>query len=169
MKKILLVLVAVVLISTFAYAEGAPKPGEFGIQGALIFTGVVPTGAVGAKYWVSQPVIALRAALGFLNVAATGLDVHGIRPGAGFEYHFGGKGSVSPYAGARGRLQRRISVDRSSNQQRFCGRGRVWRRVLLFPRLLLGRRTRAGFLTPSERCSWQHVYDRSGRLDSEHS
>lgn len=100
MKKLLLVLVAVILISTFAYAEGAPKAGEFGIQGGVTFTNVaVPGGDLGAKYWLSSA-MALRAAVGFANIASGGASTTGYNLGAGFEYHFGGKGGVSPYAGA---------------------------------------------------------------------
>ena len=68
MKKLLLVLVAVVLISAFTYAEGAPKAGEFGIQGGVTFTGVfgplIAAGDLGAKYWLSNA-LALRAASRF--------------------------------------------------------------------------------------------------------
>lgn len=109
MKKLFLIIIAVLTIGTLAHAQGAPKAGEFGIQGALTFTSVggpifpnfpsPASGAVGAKYWINND-IAVRAALGFLNTAATGGSTTLYDLGAGFEYHFGGKGGVSPYAGA---------------------------------------------------------------------
>ena len=103
MKKLLLVLAAVVLISAFTYAEGAPKAGEFGIQGGVTFTGVfgplIAAGDLGAKYWLSNA-LALRAGVGFDNNAAPALTTTAYDLGVGFEYHFAGKGGVSPYAGA---------------------------------------------------------------------
>ena len=102
MKKIILVLVAVVAINFSAMADGAPRKGAFGIQSAvgLTSTGLSPTGSLGAKFFITDA-MALRASLGFSSSTTsgggggTGFDL-----GAGFEYHFGGKGGVSPYAGA---------------------------------------------------------------------
>ncbi|HVO39280.1 MAG TPA: outer membrane beta-barrel protein, partial [Spirochaetia bacterium] len=54
---------------------------------------------VGVKYLITDA-IAIRAALGLANVAASGGSATYYDLGAGFEYHFGGKGGVSPYAGA---------------------------------------------------------------------
>ncbi len=99
MKRLVLVLSLVVLVSTFTFAQAAAKPGQFGIQSALTFTSVGGSGAVGGKYWINNNV-AVRAAVGFLNIAGTGLTTTRYDLGAGFEYHFGGKGGVSPYAGA---------------------------------------------------------------------
>ncbi len=101
MKRLVLVLFLAALISGAAFAQGAPKSGEFGIQAALTFTAVAPgtRGDLGAKYWINND-MALRAALGFDNISAGGGSSTPYNIGVGFEYHFGGKGGVSPYAGA---------------------------------------------------------------------
>jgi hypothetical protein len=100
MKRLVLVLIAVVLISISAFAEGTPKAGEFGIQTSVAvftFLSVPPLASLGAKYWITDA-MALRAGLGFASQSGsnsmTAYDI-----GAGFEYHFAGKGGVSPYAG----------------------------------------------------------------------
>ena len=102
MKKIILVFVAVVAINFSVMADGAPKKGLFGIQTAvgLTSTSFSASGFLGAKYFFTDA-IAARASLGFANstVGAAGGGT-GFDLGAGFEYHFGGKGGVSPYAGA---------------------------------------------------------------------
>lgn len=100
MKRLFLVVLAVALVSSLAFAEGAPKAGEFGLQGAFTLTsvGLGSTFDVGLKYLITDSV-ALRAALGLANVSATGGSTTYYDLGAGLEYHFGGKGGVSPYAG----------------------------------------------------------------------
>ncbi|HVP18618.1 MAG TPA: hypothetical protein VMU36_06440 [Spirochaetia bacterium] len=105
MKRLLLPVGVLVLVGYFAFAEGAPKPGEFGIQGGVVFTsllaagGTSPNGSLGAKYFVNDNV-ALRAGFGVVNVAAGGASTTAYSFGAGFEYHLAGKGGVSPYVGA---------------------------------------------------------------------
>jgi hypothetical protein len=101
MKKILLVILAVVLVSSLTFAEGEAKSGQFGLQTGLIFTGVGLNFNIdiGAKYIVTDN-IALRAGLGLMNISSGGDSTTFYDLGAGFEYHFGGKGGVSPYVGA---------------------------------------------------------------------
>jgi hypothetical protein len=101
MKKIVLVILAVVLVSSLTFAEGGATAGQFGLQTGLVFTGVGLgfVGDIGAKYIVTDN-IALRAALGLRNISSGGDSTTLFDLGAGFEYHFGGKGGVSPYAGA---------------------------------------------------------------------
>jgi hypothetical protein len=101
MKRLLLVLVAVMAINFSVMADGAPRKGTIGIQSAVGLTGtnLSPSGSLGAKFFITDA-IAVRASLGFSSSTTsgggggTGFDL-----GAGFEYHFGGKGGVSPYAG----------------------------------------------------------------------
>jgi len=101
MKKIVLVILAIVLVSSLTFAEGEAKSGQFGLQTGLVFTGVGLgfVGDIGAKYMITDS-IAIRAALGLLNISSSGNSTTLYDLGAGFEYHFAGKGGVSPYAGA---------------------------------------------------------------------
>ncbi len=103
MKKLLLVVIAIAVVSTAAFAQGTPRKGAFGIQTAVIITGTGAgpgaAGSLGAKYMVTDA-IGLRAALGVLNTSTGGTSSTGFDLGAGFEYHFTGKGGVSPYVGA---------------------------------------------------------------------
>ena len=90
------------MLGSTAFAEGAARGGQFGIQTAVILsgTGLSPGASLGAKYMISDN-MALRAALGIINVSSAGASTTGYDLGVGFEYHFGGKGGVSPYAGAQ--------------------------------------------------------------------
>jgi len=101
MKKLVFVILAVVLVSSSALAEGAAAPGQFGLQTAVTFTsvGLGFTGDLGAKYIITNN-IAVRAALGLATTSSGGATTNFFDVAAGFEYHFGGKGGVSPYAGA---------------------------------------------------------------------
>lgn len=101
MKKIVLAILAVVLVSSLTFAEGEAKSGQFGVQAGLTFTRTTLgfAGDLGAKYMITDN-IAIRAALGLLNISSGGDSTTLYDLGAGFEYHFGGKGGVSPYAGA---------------------------------------------------------------------
>ena len=101
MKKIVLVILAAALVSSLAFAEGAAAAGQIGLQAGVVFTGTAlgNAGDVGAKYMITDA-IALRAALGLLNISSGGDSTTLFDLGVGFEYHFGGKGGVSPYAGA---------------------------------------------------------------------
>lgn len=102
MKRAVLAVSFLVLMGSLAFAEGAPKAGEFGLQGSLIFTSAPfgsSAGDIGVKYIVSDN-IAIRAGVGILNQSSGGGSLTLYSIGGGFEYHFGGKGGVSPYAGA---------------------------------------------------------------------
>jgi Outer membrane protein beta-barrel domain len=104
MKRLLIPVLVLLLVGYLTFAEGAPKSGDFGIQGGVVFTnlgniGVSPNGTLGVKYFVNENV-ALRAGFGIVSVASGGASTTGYAFGAGFEYHFGLKGGVSPYAGA---------------------------------------------------------------------
>ena len=102
MKRLLLPVLVLMLIGTLAFAEGAPKGGDFGLQGGLNFTSVVPVASLGVKYFFTDNVAA-RLGVGLINeynggttVTTTGYSFPG-----GLEYHFGVKGGVSPYLGAQ--------------------------------------------------------------------
>ena len=99
MKRLILVIVIAVFgVAAFAQA----KPGQFGIQGGFILTGLtnITSGTdLGCKVWVTDA-MALRASLGLLSQSTAGTTTTGFTLGAGLEYHFAGKGSVSPYVGA---------------------------------------------------------------------
>jgi hypothetical protein len=103
MKKLLLPILVLILIGMLAFAEGAPKGGDLGIQGGVVFTnlpgGTSPNGSLGAKYFINDN-IAVRAGFGIVNVSAGGASSTGYCFGGGFEYHLGVKGAVSPYVGA---------------------------------------------------------------------
>jgi outer membrane protein W len=100
MKKLLLPIVVLLFIGMLAFAEGAPKGGDFGINTVVLITSTGASGgALGAKYFATDN-IGFRAALGLENASSAGASTTGYDFGVGFEYHFGGKGGVSPYAGA---------------------------------------------------------------------
>jgi hypothetical protein len=103
-KKLLLLVIFIVVLGSTAFAEGAARGGQFGIQTAVILsaTGISPGpgAALGAKYMISDN-MALRAALGIVNISSGGGSTTAYDLGVGFEYHFGGKGGVSPYVGAQ--------------------------------------------------------------------
>jgi hypothetical protein len=102
MKKLVLVILAVVLVSSSAFAEGGPKAGQLGLQTSVTFTTAIAgldAGDLGAKFMITDA-LAVRAGLGLKSVSAGGVSTTLFDLGAGFEYHFGGKGGVSPYAGA---------------------------------------------------------------------
>ena len=101
MRRLVFVAVGLSLVATAAFAQGAPRKGAFGMQTGVIITSVgSTTGALGAKYMVTDA-IGLRAALGILNQSSGGPSTTFFDLGAGFEYHFPGKGGVSPYVGAQ--------------------------------------------------------------------
>ncbi|MGA2479124.1 MAG: hypothetical protein ABSG63_10295 [Spirochaetia bacterium] len=102
MKRLILVLAAAAAIGIPAFAQGAPKAGEFGIQTSVALSAplaIPPLASLGVKYWINDA-MALRAGLGFASQSGasttTGFDL-----GGGFEYHFAGKGGVSPYVGVQ--------------------------------------------------------------------
>ena len=103
MKKVLLVLLAVVLIGSVASAQSMAKNGQWGIQTSLGLASspVAGVSTIGAKFLVSDDV-AIRVELGLTSVSLSGGggSTTGYGIGAGFEYHLtGGKGNVSPYVG----------------------------------------------------------------------
>lgn len=110
MKRFALVSFLALLSGFLAFAEGTPRGGDIGIQGSLVFPSLVfsstgnspafPMGSLGAKYFITEA-IAVRAGIGLDNVAPGGASTTGYDLAGGFEYHFGGKGGVSPYAGAQ--------------------------------------------------------------------
>jgi len=96
-KRLLFIALVLVVVAAAAFAQA--KKGQFGTQvaGTITSTGASPAGALGARYMITDN-IAVRAMLGFLNnssTTTTGYDLLGA-----FEYHFAGKGGVSPYVGA---------------------------------------------------------------------
>ena len=99
MKRLFLVVLAVVLVGSFAFADVSAKAGQLGLQSGLIFTGSGNAGAVGAKYMITDT-IGARAGLGLSISSSGGSSTTYFDLGGGVEFHFGGKGGVSPYAGA---------------------------------------------------------------------
>ena len=101
MKKLVLVMLAMVVVNSLVFAEGEPAAGKFGVQTRLIFTSTsLPSASgFGAKFMINDS-IALRAALGILNYKSSGSSITLFDLGAGFEYHFAPKGGVSPYVSA---------------------------------------------------------------------
>jgi hypothetical protein len=102
MKRLSLALFALVIVGSLAFAEGSAKRGQFGIQTqlGLATSPVIGTSSFGAKYMVTDT-IAIRAEVGLTSQSSNGASFTGYELGGGFEYHFGGKGGVSPYAGAQ--------------------------------------------------------------------
>ncbi|HTX71678.1 MAG TPA: outer membrane beta-barrel protein [Rectinemataceae bacterium] len=100
MKRLVLATAFVILLAFAVGAQGAPKAGEFGVQGAVIFTSVGGTSAgdVGVKYVITDK-IAVRAGLGLLSQSSGGNSASFYSLGVGFEYHLAPKAGVSPYAG----------------------------------------------------------------------
>jgi len=105
MRRILLVLLAVVLIGSVASAQSMAKSGQWGIQTAL---GVGQSTAplivqnVGAKFFATDDIaIRVEAGLTSYSPPGGGNSTMGYAFGAGFEYHLAdmGKGNVSPYVG----------------------------------------------------------------------
>lgn len=99
MKRFLLVVVVVAVVSAYGFAQA--KAGEIGIQGgSTVFTttSLGPAEAVGVKVVVADN-IALRADLGLESFAFGGSTETLLDAAAAVEFHFGGKGGVSPYAG----------------------------------------------------------------------
>ena len=100
MKNTLLVVIAILVVTAGAF--GQAKRGQLGIQTGVTFTAVSasPFADVGGVFMITDA-FALRAAAGFLNTTSGGSSTLGYDLGAGVEYHFAGKGGVSPYAGAQ--------------------------------------------------------------------
>jgi len=102
MSKFILVTLFLALTFAVAFGQGAPKAGEVGVQGSVVFTNISggSAGAVGIKYLVTEK-IGLRAGIGILNQSSAGVSTTLYSLGVGFEYHFAGAGGVSPYVGAQ--------------------------------------------------------------------
>ena len=105
MKRIALVLMAIVVVSAVAFSGDMAKQGAWGVQTSLGFASATGVGAVttGWKFRVSDN-MAVRAEVGFssFSPAGGGGSSSGYGFGAGFEYHWNpsGMGNVSPYVGA---------------------------------------------------------------------
>jgi hypothetical protein len=102
MKKVILILLAAVLAGSFAFGQVSARGGQFGLQGGVIFTSIgANPEAIGVKYMINDA-IALRADVGIKqyssSVTSNTQMVYDL--GVGLEYHFAGKGGVSPYIGA---------------------------------------------------------------------
>ncbi len=103
MRKIVLIGIAIALAA--GAASGQAKKGQFGMQTAVTFVFVPDSSGangvdLGAVYMISD-VLAVRMAGGFLNTSSGGTSTLGYDLGAGAEYHFPGKGGVSPYVGGQ--------------------------------------------------------------------
>ena len=99
MKKIALVLIAIVLVSSAAFSQGMAKSGQWGVQTAL-GAGGITSNTIGFKFMASEN-LAVRLEAGFNSFSPGGgapsNSAYGF--GAGFEYHMTAVGSVSPYVG----------------------------------------------------------------------
>ena len=101
MKKLVLVILAIVVVSSSAFAEGAPTPGQLGLQTAVTFTNVPGfTGDLGAKYIITSN-IAVRAALGLSSTSSGGALDDLLRPGRRCRVSFWRQGAASPRMPAR--------------------------------------------------------------------
>ena len=102
MKKVALVLMAIVLVGSVAMSQGMAKSGQWGIQTSLgvASSPVRTTPTVGLKFMASEN-LAVRVEAGFnsYSPAGGGNTTTGYAFGAGFEYHMTAVGSVSPYVG----------------------------------------------------------------------
>jgi hypothetical protein len=103
MKRLMVSVLLLAAAGALVFAEGAPKGSEFGIQTSLGVTNSPVGGGVssiGAKFFLTDAV-ALRAEFGLLSSSGGGTTTTGFEFGVGGEYHFAGKGGVSPYIGAQ--------------------------------------------------------------------
>jgi len=74
MKRLLFPVLVLLFVGALAFSEGAPRSGDIGIQGGVVFTnlgniGISPNGTLGVKYFINDN-IALRGGFGIVNVAA---------------------------------------------------------------------------------------------------
>lgn len=103
MKRLLLVLLAVVLLGSVASAQMMAKSGMWGIQTSLgfAFSPIAAAPTLGAKFVVSDDIaIRFEAGISSTSPPGGGGSTTGYAVGADFEYHLsGGKGNVSPYLG----------------------------------------------------------------------
>ena len=100
MKKMVLVILTLLFVCSLTFADGAPKGGEFGVQGALVFTtlGLGSVGDLGITYMFADD-FGMRADLGIVNSSSGGSSAALFDLGVGIQYYFGNKGGVSPYVG----------------------------------------------------------------------
>ena len=105
MKRIALVLMAIVVVSAVAFSGDMAKQGAWGVQTSLGLASATVGTAIttGWKFRVSDN-MAVRAEVGFGSSSPPGGggSSSGYGFGAGFEYHWNpsGMGNVSPYVGA---------------------------------------------------------------------
>src|SRR5262245_6773002 len=103
MKKIALVLMAIAIVSTAAFAGDMAKSGQWGVQTALSNQ----SWTLGLKFMASEN-LAIRAEGGFESTTPavpsgqTSSSTTYYLFGAGFEYHMMAVGNVSPYVGLGG-------------------------------------------------------------------
>ena len=95
-----LVILTLLFVCSLTFADGAPKGGEFGVQGALVFTtlGLGSVGDLGITYMFADD-FGMRADLGIVNSSSGGSSAALFDLGVGIQYYFGNKGGVSPYVG----------------------------------------------------------------------
>src|SRR5258708_3007243 len=105
MKRIVLVLMAIAIVSSAALAGDMAKSGQWGIQTSLgAATGVSGTSfnssTVGLKFMASEN-LAIRVEAGVARISrgGGGSSSSAYDFGAGFEYHMTAVGNVSPYVG----------------------------------------------------------------------
>jgi outer membrane protein W len=102
MKKLVLIMFAAIVAGSLAFGQVTARGGQIGLQAGTIFTGIGEyTGAIGVKYLVNDA-IALRADAGVrhYSYSTNSGTITAYDLGLGLEYHFEGKGGVSPYVGA---------------------------------------------------------------------
>jgi hypothetical protein len=103
MKKIALVLMAIAIVSSAAFAGDMAKSGQWGVQTSLSTS----SSTLGLKFMASEN-LAIRVEGGFASVTPsvptgeTSSSTTAYQFGAGFEYHMTAVGSVSPYVGLGG-------------------------------------------------------------------
>jgi hypothetical protein len=104
MKKIALVLLAMVLVSSIAISGDMAKSGQWGINTSLSIatpSSGLSVNAAGFKFMATDNV-AVRASVGFTSFNSGGTNsttTSGYSFAAGFEYHMTAIGGVSPYLG----------------------------------------------------------------------
>jgi outer membrane protein W len=99
MKRIVIVLLAIAIVSGAAMAGDMAKSGQWGVQSSF-GAGNFYTSTVGLKFMASEN-LAVRFEAGFnsFSPGGSGSSTSNYGVGAGFEYHMTAVGDVSPYVG----------------------------------------------------------------------
>jgi len=103
MKNIALILVAIVLVSSLAFAGDMAKSGQWGVNSVIGLQSVgVGFSGAGVKFMASEN-MAVRAEVGFSSTSTSGGSgsASGYGIGAGLEFHQTAIGGVSPYFGVQ--------------------------------------------------------------------